>query len=78
VTRNQRYTGILAGNDLEAATRILAANHRSAAFQPLTKPAAKSAFTTLFPNHVLIVKAIDVPAIDAFFHSSIIFIFMFQ
>jgi hypothetical protein len=45
----------------------------AAAFQPLPKPAAKSVFTTLFSNDVLIVKAIDVPAIDAFFHSSISF-----
>ncbi len=42
-------------------------------FNHSLKPAAKSVFTTLFPNHVLIVTAIDVPVIDAFFHSSIIF-----
>jgi hypothetical protein len=60
-------------NDLKRQLKIWLPTTASAAFQPLTKSAAKLAFTTLFSNHVLIVKAIIVPAIDAFLHSSIIF-----
>jgi dihydrofolate reductase len=57
------------GNNLKRQLEFWLPTTGAAAFQPLTKPAAKSVFTTLFPNLVAIVTAIA-----EFFHSSIIYV----
>jgi len=59
----------MGGKRLKAATRNSAANHRLCCFSTTLQKHGKATFYgTFFQNHILVVKAID-----AFFHSSMIF-----
>jgi hypothetical protein len=63
----------MGGKRLKAATRNLAANHLALLlFNHSLNRLQNQSSRHLFPNHVLVVKAIIVPVIDAFFHSSIV------